>query len=317
MDDWVTRNGHKVVSRETLRALSVKSDLRGWVQTLTHLGAILATGSALVLLTPLYPWTLFPLLIAHGILLNCLYAGLHETSHWTVFRTKWLNDVFGTLFGLITLNPFFTDRWAHFAHHRATRDPERDSEIMGVRPYSTLTYVLDLLALDFWRRRLRMVIRTALNIGLDDDYWLEADQRRFVILEARIYLAVWLAVMALSVVFQSWLAVELWIGPLLLTKVFHQFQNTGEHTCMTLDQDTFRNTRTLVGPPIVNWLVWNMSWHTAHHCYPGVPFFALPALHEKIVQNLPHPVPTLGYIAAQREIFARLRQADREHRLTF
>ena len=86
---------------------------------------------------------------------------------------------------------------------------------------------------------------------------------------------------------------------------------------MTQDQDTFRNTRTLVGPPIVNWLVWNMSWHTAHHCYPGVPFFALPALHDQIVENLPHPVPTMGYIAAQREIFTRLRQADREHRLTF
>ena len=69
------------------------------------------------------------------------------------------------------------------------------------------------------------------------------------------------------------------ISPMLLTKWFHQLQNTGEHTGLAHDSNTFLNTRTLKGPPVMRWLFWNMSYHTAHHCFPGVPFHALPALH--------------------------------------
>ena len=32
MEDWIARNGLQVVRRERLRALSVKSDVRGWIQ---------------------------------------------------------------------------------------------------------------------------------------------------------------------------------------------------------------------------------------------------------------------------------------------
>ena len=69
---------------------------------------------------PVGLWALIPLLILHGVLINCLYAGQHELSHWTVFRTKGWNDVFGHVFGLATLNPFLTDRWAPTTGWRGT-----------------------------------------------------------------------------------------------------------------------------------------------------------------------------------------------------
>jgi fatty acid desaturase len=53
--------------------------------------------------------------------------------------------------------------------------------------------------------------------------------------------------------------------------------------------------------------MWNMSYHTAHHAYPATPFHALPRLHAEIARNLPHPIPTLGYIVAQKAIFESLR----------
>jgi fatty acid desaturase len=312
MDDWMARNGHKVVPRERLRALSVKSDLRGCIQTLGHLGAIGLTTAGVILVPARMPVMLAALLVVQGILLNCLYAGLHELSHWTVFRTKALNDGFGQLFGLITLNPFYTDRWAHFAHHRATHDPLLDSELMGAPPYTTLTYALDLIGIRFWRRRIRMIVRAAMGRGIENDYWLTPGQPKAVVLEARLYLALYALIAIASIAFRSWIAVEFWIGPLLLTKVFHQLQNTGEHTGLDHDSDTFRNTRTLKGPAVVRWLVWNMSYHTAHHCFPGVPFHRLPELHGDIIARLGRPVPTLGYIEAQREIFATLRRRARE-----
>jgi len=84
---------------------------------------------------------------------------------------------------------------------------------------------------------------------------------------------------------------------------------------MPNDPDIFINTRTLTGPAPMRWIFWNMSYHTAHHAYPGVPFHALPALHQEIVAGLGRSPPTYGYLAAQREIFSRLKKSDAEARI--
>lgn len=306
MEDWVAREGLRVVPRDRLRTLSRKSDLYGSLQTASFAIALTATTAGLLDAAAFPGAAVAAIFIAHGVLLNCLYAGQHELSHWTAFRSKWLNDRVGELFGFLTLNPFHTDRWAHFAHHRATQDPARDSELIGMKPFTTLTYALNLVGIDFWRRRIGSILAAAADRGLEADYWLTSEQRGAVILEARFTVALWLVIAAASAAAGSWLALWLWIGPLLTTKVVHQLQNTGEHTEMPNDPDIFRNTRTLVGPPPMRWLMWNMSYHTAHHAFPGVPFHALPSLHREIVDRRGQPIIERGYLQAQRDIFASL-----------
>ena len=306
MDDWVAHEGLRVVPRDRLRALSRRSDARAWLQTGSFAGALALTTTGLLNAAALPAGVVVAIFLAHGVLLNCLYAGQHELSHWTAFRTKALNDRVGEFFGFLTLNPFHTDRWAHFAHHRATQDPARDSELIGMKPFTTLGYALNLVGIDFWRRRIAAILRAAAGRGLEADYWLTSDQARGVVLEARMTMALWLIIAGASVAAGSWLAVTLWIGPLLVTKVVHQLQNTGEHTEMPHDPDIFRNTRTLVGPPLMRWLMWNMSYHTAHHAFPGVPFHALPTLHRDIVEHRGEPIIERGYLEAQRDIFASL-----------
>lgn len=306
MEDWVAREGLRVVPRDRLRALSRKSDLRGWLQAGSFAGALAATTVGLLDAAALPAGAVAAIFVAHGVLLNCLYAGQHELSHWTAFRTKWLNDRFGELFGFLTLNPFHTDRWGHFAHHRATQDPARDSELMGMKPFTLFSYALNLVGVDFWRRRITTIVRAAGGRGPESDYWLTPVQARGVVLEARVTVALWFVIAGASVAAGSWLAVWLWIGPLLATKVVHQLQNTGEHTEMPNDPDIFQNTRTLIGPAPMRWLMWNMSYHTAHHAFPGVPFHALPTLHREIVQRRGQPVIERGYLQAQRDIVASL-----------
>jgi fatty acid desaturase len=306
VDDWIAREGLKIVRRERLRALSAKSDLRGGVHAGGHVAAIAAATSGLIWLVPAVPWTWGPLFLAQGILINCLYAGQHELSHWTAFRTKRANDLVGHAFGFVTLNPFLTDRHLHFAHHRATHDPARDPELLGVGPYTLVSYTLDLTGVSFWYRRVTGILRSAAGRGLEGAYWLGARERRGVVVEARAHVALWVLVACASLAFESWAALTLWIGPPFLTKGFHQLQNLGEHTGLPHDPDIFRNTRTLTGPAPMRWLMWNMSWHTAHHCFPGVPFHALPELHREILAGLGLQMPTSGYIQAQREIFAGL-----------
>jgi fatty acid desaturase len=314
MDEVIARDGLRLVPRERLRALSVKSDAKGWLQTGSFLAAIAVTTTGLILTPPSGVFAWLAPFVAQGVLLNCLYAGQHELSHWTVFRTKVLNDAFGMIFGFVTLNPFLTDRWAHFAHHRETQNPEKDSELIGMRPFTTTTYLINLVGIDFWYRRIRSILRAAAGRGLDADYWLTPDERRTVILENRVTVGLWIAIALASGLLHSGLAVELWIAPLLLTKSVHQLQNTGEHVGMPEVADIFVNTRTLPGPAPMRWLVWNMSWHTAHHAFPGVPFHALPALHREIASRLDRPIITRGYFEAQGEILRWLAGQDAARR---
>ena len=55
-----------------------------------------------------------------------------------------------------------------------------------------------------------------------------------------------------------------------------------EHTGLTHEPDTIHNTRTIRTWPILRWMAWNMQYHTAHHTFPGVPFYNLAALHREL-----------------------------------
>jgi len=300
MEDWVSKRGLTLVGSERLKELSVRSDARGLLQLGSQLGAIAVT--AALLAATWGTWLGAPIFIAHGILINCLYAGQHEMSHWTAFKSRWLNDTAGEAIGFVVIYPFMWDRWFHFTHHRNTQSWDKDPELLIRAPYTLGSYLLNLFGISYWYGRIRLTVRLAFGVVPGYAYWLNAKQRRVVIAEARWHVAGYASIAALSLAFHSWLAVEFWLAPMLLTKVFHQLQNVGEHTCLTHEPDTLKNTRTLKGPAIMRWLMWNMSYHTAHHTFPGVPFHLLPQLHHEIEQRLNAPLPSAGYLETHWEI---------------
>ena len=311
MQDWMSARGAKVVPGTVLKSLSTRSDLRGLVQ----LGSQLAASAlCIVLMEMLMPrvWAILPF-AALGILLNCLYAGQHETSHRTAFRARWLNDWVGAAIGFLSIYPARWDRYFHFAHHRNTQDPARDPELLSRGPYTPASYVLYIVGITYWYARARNTVRIAFGrLPAYSETYLTVEQRHEVMIEARWHLAGYGAILALSLAFHTWAAVMFWLAPMMLFKWVHNLQNTGEHTCLTHEQDTLRNTRTLRGPWLVRWLVWNMSYHTAHHTFPGIPFFALPELNREIQTRLGEPLPGAGYIGAQVEIATTLlRDGDR------
>src|SRR5579862_6731804 len=125
MEGFVGQRGR--IEAKRLRSLSQRSNLRGALQLGSHVGALVATGIALKL-----SWgTLWavPAFMAYGTLLNFLYGGQHELSHSTVFRTRWLNEWVGRVFGFVLFYPRTFDQVQHMAHHRYTQDWARDGEL--------------------------------------------------------------------------------------------------------------------------------------------------------------------------------------------
>ena len=112
-DSFSTR---KLLSVAELKALNAKSDIAGFLQLGSHLAVIALCGYLHVL--AMGSWWVLASGFAVGVTINFLYAGQHELSHWTVFRTKRLNAWFGRAIGFAMLFPRDYDQVMHFAHHR-------------------------------------------------------------------------------------------------------------------------------------------------------------------------------------------------------
>ena len=300
MDDFV--GNKKLIAPERLRELNQRTNLRGALQVGSHLGAVALSTYGLVITWGSY-W-MIPLFVIQGVLINFLYAGQHELSHWTVFNTKRLNNVFGHLIGFLMLMARERDRMVHYQHHRFTQDPELDGELDGAPPFTLVSYTLYFLAITYWLDLIYRMFCSAVDRGLPK--FFTQKQRRIATIEARFYLLGYGLIALASWYFQSWAAVALWLAPMFATKFIHQCQNITEHTGMPNEADILTNTRSISSNPLLDWLAWNMPYHTAHHTYPAVPFFRLPQLHKEMVDAMGYEPETIGYLSFQIHMFRKL-----------
>jgi fatty acid desaturase len=287
----------EVISPARLKDLCRTSDLKGWCQTSSHLGAILLSGALLWHFQGGY-WAV-PLFMVHGVLLNFLYAGQHELSHWTVFKTAWLNEWFGRLFGFCVFYPRSFDQLQHIAHHRHTQDWSRDGELVRPR-YTLISYLLWLSGVTYWYTRWRRILR--FSCGVVTEPYIAAARRGELIREARWHLLGYGAIACVSVVMNSWAAILLWLAPLVVMKFVHQLQNTIEHLGLPHEADVFTNTRSTRTNALMRWVAWQMQYHTAHHAFPGVPFHRLRALHTAVFIERGNAPPSMTYWGFQRSV---------------
>jgi fatty acid desaturase len=305
MDEIFARRD--LIDAGDLRRLCEPSDRAGFVQLGGHL-AVIALAAWALHATLGTMWAIVPFLVL-GVAINFLYAGQHELSHWTVFRTRGLNEWVGRAFGFIGFFPRTFDQIQHGAHHRWTQDWSRDGEL--ARPHYTRTsYLLWLLGPSYWYTRLRRIVRFA--VGIVSEPYVTANRRAEVIREARWHVAGYAAILAMSVVAGSWAAVTYWLAPMFLTKAAHQLQNTIEHLGLPHGANILENTRSTRTNAVLRFLCWNMQYHTAHHAFPGVPFHRLPELHAKLFDARGAAPPTMGYLEFQRAVLHAFRDGRSE-----
>lgn len=298
----------KLIGPTRLRTLMQRSDARGALQLGSHLAALLASGSLLWSLWG--TWWALPLFAIHGVLLNFLYAGQHELSHGAVFKTKWPNVFFGRLFGFIALFPRDFDLIQHSAHHQHTQNWEKDGELQR-EPYTLRSYLLWFVGVTYWITRVTRLIRFSLGVVLEP--YVRPSQHHIVIREARIHLALYALIALLSAAFSSWIAVTLWLAPMLAMKFVHQLQNTIEHLGLSHEDDILRNTRSTKTNALMRWLCWQMPYHTAHHSFPSVPFWRLKELDAEMRGAGAEPY-AMGWIEFQIEVIKKLaRQSEADY----
>jgi fatty acid desaturase len=302
------------VDREILAELNQRSDLKGLLQTLGHLGLLVLTGGAAWYAAEQQAWLLLVLfLFVHGTFYAFLLNGFHELCHSTVFKSKWLNTFFLYLFSFLGwYNPIFF--WAsHQEHHKYTLHPPDDLEVM-LPVELTLSSFLKSAVINPWGLygRLKGVIR--LSLGRLEGQWEHtlfpasdpAKQQR-LFNWARILLVGHTLLTAIFFYFGLWmLPVLITLAPFYGGWLLYLCNNT-QHVGLQDNVPDFRLcTRTIILHPFVQFLYWHMNFHTEHHMYAAVPCYNLAKLHQAIKDDL--PPSTVGLYATWKEIIAILQK---------
>ncbi len=282
--------------------LGTRSDARGALRTVLHLALILGS-AALIAGAP--GLLLLPAMLAMGVVQVALFAPLHETCHYTAFRSRRANAVVGWIAALPSLNNWHFYQQFHLAHHKHTQDPQNDPELSPPPPSSLRAYVARMAGLAYWQARFRLWA-AAWRGDLSAYPFIHPATAPRVILSVRASSAVTAALALAAGLAFGWTAVLLyWVGPQLLGQPILRLYLLAEHTGCTEDANGLTNTRTMMTSPLVRLLMWNMPYHAEHHLYPFIPFHRLAEAHRVLRDRLAHIGP--GYAAWHRGHIRTLR----------
>jgi fatty acid desaturase len=297
----------KPLTPAMLRELSARSNRLGAVRTASHYGAIALFGALIwkVASTSGVVWAL-PLMAVQGYFVAFLFMAVHETAHKTAFKSRALNLAVGYVSAFVIGLPYEYYCLFHWDHHRYTQDPDRDPElIVGVKPMSDTQLAIAYSGLLQVAGRLWLLFCHAVT-GKVTVPWIPENRRSTIVMEARIYLALYALPLAISLWFSSALLLWVWIVPLLAGQLILRPYLYAEHTGCERTRSAFQNTRTTYTGAIIKWFAWNMPYHVEHHAYPSIPFHALPRLNRIVDGEIVYR--GRSYRAVTRETWAWFRR---------
>jgi len=309
----------ELFTREDLKRLSARSDLRGlWAVGSTW--AVIASAFVLLVWAVRQPLALAIPAFLVGL---CAIAGrqlclailMHDASHGTLFKTRWLNDVFADW---TCARPIWSDlrkyRAHHLVHHTKT-GTDADTDISLVTPFpcsrsslarKLLRDLVGITGLKFFAGRLLMdmgyikwtvandVVRLPRAPMAERLRMLARNASPTMLVNAALFATLWAAG-------NPWLYVAWVVAYITPFSLFVRIRSLAEHACTERSNDMFRNTRTTRAGWLARATVapLRVNYHLEHHVMPGAPYFLLRAMHRMLRERHAVPNPP-GYLEVMR-----------------
>ena len=296
------------VPRETMRKLLVRRDGPAIRDTILWFALLIGSG---ILTWKLWGtwWAILPYFVYSVLYGTSSDSRWHECGHGTAFRSDWMNIAVYEIASFMVLRESVLWRWSHTRHHSDTIIVGRDPEIQFPRPPNIPALILSIFAVNVYRIHFPSLLGHALGRVTDGERtFIPATEYSKLYRNARIYLAIYLVVIAAAILWHSWLPIFLFVLPQFFGTWLMMVHNSTQHAGLAENVLDHRlNCRTVYMNPISRFIYWNMNYHLEHHMFPLVPYHALPRLHQVIKSDCPPPYPSI--LAAWREILpALLRQ---------
>lgn len=287
----LTRQG---MSRQLARFTQI--DSRRFVADLAFSWALIAGAAALAVGTGHWlAWVAAILVIATRQ--HALGVLMHDGTHFRAFASRPLNDAVCDLFCALPVG-MLTSRYRHehLQHHRTPNigtDPYwadfgRDDTWHWPKPPAAAAWVFarDLLGLNSQRwGRVQWRWSPWINHFQRTDPQGPPPPTRAERLRIYAFHAVVLGTLAAT---GAWLAFALlWLLPLMtLVPAMVRLRTIAEHLLLP-DRDEIEASRHTDGTWLERWSIapYNINVHIAHHLFPAVPYYHLPALHRELMKD--------------------------------
>jgi len=293
------------VDNQLMKQLIKKSNSKG----ILHFGTffLILIGFGILSFQLLGTYWFLPVYIVYAIIFAFSEAAAHELNHDSVFRSRWLNTSAHWLVCFMSWREPIYSKYRHLRHHSKTSVIGEDPEGEAVRPKK-----IGLMVIEMFTRFFHAKIHFGAMLRHSFGNVLAADQKMVpkalhhkMIIQSRIFLLGYFALIVVSWMLQTWLVVMYLVLPRSLGTFLHDLCARTQHTALAVNNPDYRmTTRTIMLGPVLRLLYWNMNYHIEHHIYQNVPFHALPRLHEALKEQLPLPPSSL--VAAWKEIYPAL-----------
>jgi fatty acid desaturase len=234
-------------------------------------------------------WKLFMLAVIFGLVMNSVYAVVHEAEHRILFAKLWINEAAGTLMALFFPAPFHLLRQGHLGHHMRNRSDDEAFDLYFAEDNRVWKHCVlyGILTGGYWLFVVAgNVVVLLLPFLYQERYWqfdrasvafLRAFNGRYHrLIQAEAALALGLhvgIVMTLQIPFLRYACMYAGFGFLWSAMQYVHHYGT--------KRDVLGGARNLwLGQPL-DLLLLNHNWHRTHHENPTIPWTRLPSHGER------------------------------------
>lgn len=290
-----------VFTPEEVRGFAAKSDLAGWWAVGSTWGIVALAFAALAWWPN--PATFLLALIVLGGRQLALSILMHEAAHYSLFKTRALNDIVGRW---LCAAPVWSDvaryRKHHIQHHSHTGDA-LDPDLSLVLPFPTTRaslrrkFIRDLTGQTGIKRVYGLIL---MDIGVITytvsggakyrprdgrrwtDYAREGIGNMYGMVLTNLAMLGVLAATGHAWIYLAWLA-----SYLTTYSLFIRVRSIAEHACTEMSDHPLRNTRTTRAGVLARLTVApiNVNYHLEHHLMPSVAYHQLPKMHRLMVER--------------------------------
>ncbi|MBX3465199.1 MAG: fatty acid desaturase [Planctomycetes bacterium] len=263
-------------------------------------------------------WLTGPLVVLAGGLLVRVFIIFHDCGHGSFFASRFANDFWGCVTGLLTFTPYYHWRGEHAIHHGATGDLDR----RGIGDVWTMT-VQEYLDASRWKRFSYRLARNPVVLFVAAPLVLFLVLQRLPRAGAKPHerLSVWwmnaallalLAGMSWWFGFPSFLVLQLLVlmvagaAGVWLFYLQHQFEDAYWERGEDWDYAAaaLRGSSFFQLPRVLQWFSGNIGFHHVHHLSPRIPNYNLERCHNS--DPMFHSVQPMTLFGSLRSLGLRL-----------